>query len=247
MTRPWPLSTLHADSVRSIMFKASLGSVIICAGILLALSPGSLGAQTKTLEPERAIITAVTGSVTYVRSSQAPEPQPVTLFLSLEEGDRLNLAFDARVNVLFLARGLGETWHGPRTLLFQDGQLLAQTRGVWTREQRPNRLKSLVFEPQKALSQSILLSLLKQPDETVRATPPSTGISKNQAAEIEKTYAILRQEFGDDDVTPDLYRLSVLAGYGDHSRMQPLLQDLLSAYPDNPALLVWQQWVTAQD
>ncbi len=220
----------------------SMFAMACMASIFLASSrPG----HAKEIGPKHIIVTSVAGDITYVRSSESELPQAVTPFQKLAEGDTITLPLDAHMNVLFIARGLGETWQGPKTLLFQDGHLLAQIHGVWKRE-HPKLLKSLLFEPQKIMVDSVLLRILSQIGGTTRAIPVSREISKTETATIEKTYGILRKEFGDDDATPELYRLSVLAKYGQYDTMLPLLQNLLNSYPDNPILLGWQTWVESR-
>ena len=211
----------------------------------MALLTCSLSAYSKDVGPEQILVTAVTGDVTYVRPSESNEPQAVTLFLKLEEGDQVHLAADASVNVLFIVRGVGGTWQGPKTLLVQGGEILSQVHGTWERD-RPKLLKSLLFEPQKVLAESALVRLLGQLAGNTKTFLISREIPDDEAKNIEKTYGILRKGFGEDDATPDLYRLSVLAEYGQYHRMLPLLQDLLNVYRDNPVLLDWQQWVESR-
>jgi hypothetical protein len=107
-------------------------------------------------------------------------------------------------------------------------------------------LKSLLFEPQKILAKSALLRLNEQIGPTPRTIPVIREIPKTEAVTIEKTYTVLRKEFGENDATPDLYRLSVLAEYGQYERMLPLLKDLLTIHPNNPILLAWQKWVDSR-
>jgi len=229
----------------SIIHTRALWSGLALACIAFIFLTYSGPAHAKELKPKHIIVTAVSGDVTYVRSSESELPQAVTPFLKLEEGDTLTLPLDSSMSVLFVVRGLGEMWQGPKTLLFQDGHLLAQIHGVWTRE-HPKLLKSLLFEPQKILTDSTLLRILSQIGGTPRAIPVSREISKTETATIAKTYSILRKEFGDDDATPELYRLSALAKYGQYDAMLPLLQELLSSYPDNPILLGWQTWAESR-
>ena len=223
----------------------TLWSLLTLACIACVFLAYSLPAYAKEAEENHVIVTAVTGNVTYVRSSESELPQAVTPFLKLEEGDTLTLPLDSRMNVLFISRGLGETWQGPKALLFQDGLLLAHIQGVWKRD-RPKLLKSLLFEPQKILADSTLLRIISHVGGTTRAIPVLREIPKTETATIEKTYGILRKEFGDDDATPELYRLSALVKYGQYDEMLPLLQELLSSYPDNPILLGWQTWAESR-
>ncbi len=214
---------------------------LVCIPIMIFVysRPG----HAKEAGPEHVIVTAVTGDVTYVRSSESTNPQAVMPFLKLEEGDRLNLSLDASINVLFIARGLGETWQGPKTLLVQGGELLSQSQGTWARK-RPKLLKSLLFEPQKVLDQSALIRFISQPDGTPPPLPtPLPGFSE---PDIQKTYTILRKEFGENDTTPDLYLLSVLFEYGQYDRMLPLFQDLLATHRSNPILLDLKKWIESR-
>jgi hypothetical protein len=117
--------------------------------------------------------------------------------------------------------------------------------GEW-RKERPDLLRSLLFEPQKVLAKSALFSLALQAGATARALPVIRDIPENQVANIEKTESILRKEFGEEDATPDLYLLSILAEHGQYEQMGATLQNLLTMYPNNSVLLAWQKWANSR-
>jgi len=236
-------SQQHTFSGNDWRMLAALSVFIITLIVFIGIS---LPSEAKEIEPERLIVTGVTGDIIYIRPAESGESHPVTPFLALEDGDILTMAANAQLNVLFINRGIGETWRqGPKVLQVQSGQLLVQEQGEWQRK-RPQLLKSLLFEPQKILAKSALLRLNDQTGPTPRTIPVIREIPKTEAVTIEKTYSVLRKEFGENDATPDLYRLSVLAEYGQYDRMLPLLKDLLTIHPDNPILLAWQKWVDSR-
>lgn len=204
--------------------------VVIVLTVFLACSQAG---RAKEAAPEKAIVTAVQGDVTYSRPG-GPAGQPLVPFLQLEAGDTLTLPDNSSVTVLFIQRGLGETWHGPKILLFQDDRLLARSRGEWLK-QRPNLLKTLVFEPQNVLSDLALWG----------ASRPTREIPAKAAAIMEENYGVLREEFGEDDVTPDLYRLNLLSLYGQYDRMADLLRQRLEE-GENPVLRDLLQWVESR-
>jgi hypothetical protein len=211
---------------------------------VLLLFTGAPGAA-KERAPETLIVTEVRGNVTYVRSAESEEPQPVIPFLTLEDHDLLTLPVGARINLLYINRGLGESWQGPKKLRIESGQCYVLKDGEW-RNERPDLLRSLLFEPQKVLAKSALFSLALQAGATARALPVIREIPENKVASIEKTESILRKEFGEGDATPDLYLLSVLAEHGQYKRMGATLRNLLTIYPDNPILLSWQRWIDSR-
>lgn len=212
--------------------------------VVLLLLTGVPGAAKESV-PETLIVTAVQGDVTYTRTTETEALQAVYPFLKLEDQDLLTLPAGAQINLLYINRGLGETWQGPKTLQITSGQCYVLEGGEW-RKERPHLLKSLLFEPQKALANSALFSLALQTGATTRALPVIREIPENKTATIEKTESILRKEFGEGDATPDLYLLSVLAEHGQYERMGAALQNLLTLYPNNPVLLSWQKWVNSR-
>jgi hypothetical protein len=160
----------------------------------------------------------------------------------LQEGDLLTVAANARIHLLFIDRGIQESWQGQKVLKVEVNGCLVQVRGAWQKG-RPNELKPLLFEPQKVLQESVLLAFNRRKDLTLRAFPVVRELTEKVAADIEQSYAKLRKQFGDNDVTPELYLLSVFADYQEYSRMQNLLDTLLEVYPENAILTQWQTWV----
>jgi hypothetical protein len=217
----------------------------LLAVVVLLLLTGAPGTAKKERAPETLIVTAVKGDVTYIRTTETEEPQAVYPFLKLEDQDLLTVPAGARINLLYINRGLGETWQGPKTLQIESSQCYVLEGGEW-RKERPDLLRSLLFEPQKVLAKSALFSLAFQAGATARALPVLQEIPETKVASIEKTESILRKEFGEGDATPDLYLLSILAEHGQYERMGATLQNLLTMYPNNSVLLAWQKWVNSR-
>jgi hypothetical protein len=209
--------------------------------VLLAGIGGSAALAKSAEEAETALITGIIGEVTYVRSTESSVPRLVQPFMTLQAGDELTLPDGAQLNVLFINRGIGETWQGPKELQYQPGQLLTKIFGEW-RKDRPKllKLKSLLFEPQKFLSTSGLLG------EQQPALKPPSAPPKDWTGLIDKTYSILQKEFGEGDLTPEMYLLSIYEKYGQYDRMTEVLSGLLERFPENPILLSWQKLVEAK-
>lgn len=76
----------------------------------------------------------------------------------------------------------------------------------------------------------------------IRAFPVLRELPEKKATEIKKTHAELQERFGADDATPEFYRLSAFAKYGEYAEVHQIIETLLEKYPDNSVLKQWEKW-----
>jgi hypothetical protein len=80
-------------------------------------------------------------------------------------------------------------------------------------------------------------------------SPAKRDITENSEARIEKareTYRNLRGHCRDDDITPELLLIGVLAGESRYGEMEKAVAEALKRQPDNDALKSLQEWIRTQ-
>jgi hypothetical protein len=73
--------------------------------------------------------------------------------------------------------------------------------------------------------------------------------SEEERAEIataKENYRNLRNQAKDDDLTPELYLLGILANYDQFEEMGKVIKDALKKQPDNEVLKKLEEWVKTQ-
>lgn len=173
--------------------------------VLIASSlAGAAGAQ-------EVMLTQVAGDVRVSGKAGARAAVP---FLKLYEGDTITLAANARVQLVYLAKGRQEIWKGPGDVV------------VGTQEGRSPSL-----EPQTSqLPPLILKQLAKTPavgQQGKTGMVMVRGLGDLEALDrLDKDYADFRASAAPDDVTPEVFLLSGLLEYQDYERARKVLAGL---------------------
>jgi hypothetical protein len=221
-----------------------------CIGLsfLLIVLFGEVLARAQESSSKGAIVTYITGDVTYQNKTEQPEPSPVIAFMRMLQGDVLTLPAESEIKILFLKTGHQETWKGETVLKVEDTGCLVQKEEVWVK-QDPPQVKSLMFQQEeaKAITNPSLPLPFRGVVPNVRAFPVLREFSGKKAAEIKKTHTELQEQFGSDDATSEFYRLSAFAKYGQYAEIQQIIKALLEKYPDNSVLKQWEEWAKKQE
>jgi hypothetical protein len=181
--------------------------------VLIALS------LTGVASAQVAMLTQVAGDV---RASGKDGARPAVPFMKVNEGDRLTLAANARVQMVYLAKGRQEIWKG------------AGAVDVGAQEGRSASLKAEASQ----ISPIILKQLTKTPAAGQHA---KTGMvmlrSLDDLADMDRLdqdYATFRAAAPPDDTTPEVFLLSALLDAGDITRARKLIEDLRAKQSAEP-------------
>lgn len=192
-----------------------------CGALLLTLISGM------ALATEIAMVTAVSGAVE-LQAAGAASAMPLEAFVKLREGDRLQLAEVARVQLVFFQGGREEVWQGAGKLLLGDAASSVTAGNL----QQQSRLLPRVLVKQ--------LARTPEPDGQVRAGMvrlrgmPAGGTLES----VENNYAELRSKAEAEDRNPELY---LLAGYfelREFDKLKQLLSRLDEQTPGNSEVAV---------
>lgn len=172
------------------------------------------------------IVTAVQGNISY--TSGQDKAKPVISFMKVRAGDRLDVPQDGMVQIAYFQGGKQETWRGPAKVQ------LEATGGKADKDAPQPAIKQLppVVVQNLAHSPSVIADIRNRTGMFVVRATPAPGKLK----EITDTYAALRKDAEESDVTPELY---LLAAYHDmklYREFKPVLEDMLRRQPNNPEI-----------
>jgi hypothetical protein len=211
---------MPSDATRATFIRAARGWRRICGGwaVMLAVLL-SLPAQA-----DEALVTLVQG---VVRVSVGQQPHaPVTPFMKLRAGDRLELADAARVRLLYGQTGRQETWNGAVVLQVGAG---ATTRVSGTAQAEVKQVPSAALT-RLARADDVLADMRTR---TGMVVIRSGGLLE-QLREAESVYRELRAQAADDDVAPELYLVSALYELKLYKDIPEVIEDILCRQPGNP-------------
>ncbi len=186
--------------------------------------------------PDVGLINQVAGEVSYVSGSGAGKVQA---FMKMRQGDRFTVAAGAQLKVVYFQNGRQETWRGPAG--FKSGAAHSEplAGAVYEVANLP------VGVPQKIQRIPELLQMAKLGGIQVRGATPKQRASLEQQAEVSAaraTYAQLRQQVAQDDITPELYLFTVLQDYLLYDDMKAVADEMLRKQPANPEAQQLSEW-----
>lgn len=166
---------------------------------------------TGTAWAQAVMLTQVAGEVT---ASGKGGAQPAVPFLKLDEGDKLTLGKNARVQMVYLGNGRQEVWKG-------DGQV-----EVGSREGRSPSLKAETSQlPALIVNQLKKTPAVGQQGRTGMVMLRSLD-DLDAAERLDKEYADFRASAAADDTTPEVFLLTGLLDLKEYERAKKVLGDL---------------------
>jgi len=199
------------------------------------------GVQAQTSSPDVAMVTKLSGPATYWNKGEQKQPAPVQAFMKVRQGDYFKIPPESTLQILYFASGRQETWKGPVTLL--AGPEESKIEG-----KMPPSSPEVKLLPAR-VGKRIDCAPLPLPRSSVRYSGviqtmgPLCAEARKDLKDAESIYQSLRQQVATDDLTPELYYLSVLAEYQQYPEMEKLLNSMLAKRPGDPALKRMQDWV----
>ncbi len=190
----------------------------------LALAALLLASPTFAADPDSGMITLLQGNASYASGND--KGKPAISFMKLRSGDKLTLAADARMQVVYFANGRQEAWRGAAQLEIGATESRAVTPGV---SAEVKQLPAIALQ-QLTRAPNVMNDLKNRTGMVfVRALP-----TREKLRELDDTYAALRKEAAAEDITPELYLLSGLQELKLYQDMKEVLEQMRQRQPDNP-------------
>jgi hypothetical protein len=215
------------------------------------------GATAQTAAADVGLVTKVSGQATYWNQDECQQPSSVQAFMKVRRGDRLELAPAASLTLLYFGSGRQETWKGPATLVagdtestaLGDRQPLPQPEVRILPVKASKRIAAVPLSPSSPGKSGAIqtMSARSVPTPTIKApAAPVSGDVQMKIKEARQVYQDLKKSASTDDITPELYFVSVLAEYKQFGDMDIVVDAMLRKRPGDPALKELKAWGRAQ-
>ena len=222
-------------------------------GMVLLFNP-SFAAQAPP--PETGLVTHVSGNVTYRNDTGKGKPAKAQAFMKTWHNDRFNLEKGATTTLIYFSSGRQETWSGPVVVRIGRKQGHVVTGKGPHQEPRVRTIPGMVARgidrstlPLKRSRSGVRMIRGDPSDPKQRHAPQSRALNGWERREIEaakKTCAELKAQVGEQDITPEIYLLSVLGRYGQYAEMDEIISALLKSNPRNETLKELREWVRSR-
>jgi hypothetical protein len=214
-------------------------TILVFVLLTVALSGALAMAQAPRLV---CLVAAVAGQASL---SPADGPKkPLELFTRLREGERVELARGAEVQLAFLQLGQRETWTGPATVLIAAaGGQSPDSAAPPVVEKLPGKVRPASGEASSILSQAgeQATAQVKTREVTLPEDRPLSEEERAQLAEFDGQVAQWRATVAPGDVGPDIALLEELTRLEQRRRVLEEVRRLRQAYPDNAALAAFEE------
>lgn len=188
-----------------------------------------------------AVINQLIGEVTYDAAGTAPVAR-ARAFMRARHGDRYMIPAGGSLRILYLSNARQETWRGPATLR-------VVTVGSEAISGRPFEVITLpVAVSQKMSRLPDMVQGARLGGITVRGGGGGRrpGPVPTEVREAQALYKVLRSQSSTDDVTPELYLLSVLQEYGYSEEMGPVADEIFRRQSNSPEARELAQWAKSR-
>lgn len=220
---------------RAEYWEASMKRTSMAA--VLALASGVVLAQDL---PDAGLLNQVRGDVTY--AAEGGQARRARAFMKVREGDRFSVPAGATARLVYFQGGRQESWMGPAA--FRVGTQASQASSG-----TPEVAVLPAAVPVKIAKLPEMVQAARLGGVTVRGVAPRVQPTAQEQAELtvaRDTYRHLRGSASEDDVTPELYLLSVLQEQRRYGDMPPLLDAMARRQPLSPEMLEFQEWVKSR-
>ncbi len=218
-------------SIRS----AWLMTLTLVLGVGMLSHPGQPLAQESV---DVGLVNQMTGAVTYLAGNAPGFGMPSRAFMRVRLGDRFTVADGASLRLIYFSSGRQETWQGPASLRAGSVGSVLQTG-------KPPVVVALpVSVPQRMARVPDLVQGARLGGIVVRGGARGR-VAAPASPELERArglYRTMREDTSADDVTPELYLLSVLQEHGQLDEIESITRDMLKRQPDTPEVKELAKW-----
>lgn len=189
-----------------------------------------------------ALINMVSGDVAYV--PQTGTPGKVQPFMTVRDGDRINVAAGGQVRIVFFEGARQELWAGRAS--FRAGKTATEPISGTATETR--NLPTGV--PQRLARIPELIQSSKFGGSRLRG-----GLTRQQKASLDQQAALaqaravyekMRQDMPADDITPELYLYAALYEFLVYDEMKAVVTAMRRKQPDNQDVKALDGWLTSR-
>lgn len=194
---------------------------------VLIFSPFRLFAQD---QQDVGLITEISGKVFYSSGDAKSSVSEAMVFMKLRNNDRLKISEKSSLAVLYQANGLREVWTGPIEIkIGEEGSTVTEGQARSSKsETLPVTVSDKVFMASE-LDRAGAIS--KSGIRVVRSASETPESRLKQGLE---RYGKMKADYGEKDITPDLYLISLYLELGKKQDMERQISEMKKKWPGNP-------------
>ncbi len=200
------------------------------------------------------LITQLSGPVTYWNQEEQKEPVPAKAFMKIRQGDNFKLGEAGSLTLLYFSSGRQEIWKGPATVVAGatgsaagDQKSAAPEVKLISTKATKQLAGTPLFLPRSSTGVSGGIQTMTPEGLAPAGTPVLLSAeAQRQIKEAEGIYQGLSKTAAANDVTPELYLLSVLGKYGQYAEMDKLADIMLRKKPGDQDLKDLKAWVQSK-
>jgi hypothetical protein len=234
--------------------------ILICCLALVVILPVLETSARAAAAPDVGLITNLSGEVTYWNKQEKRPPAKAIAFLKTRQGDIFKLPEGAALQLIYFAGGRQETWKGPVTVKVGEGEGRAadkrphcppEVKVISSKVAKRMKASPVVVARTKAQTSGISQGMGEQTREVgviptmaprrvpalLPAPKPLTAAARADVAQAEGVYDRLKKNAKANDITPEIYLLSVYAEYGLYGKMVQVIDAGLAKKPGEAKLL----------
>lgn len=208
---------------------------------LLWLAFGLFLAQEACAQVDVGLVNQVTGGVTYTSAKDAVA-HGVQAYGRVRHGDKISVPAGAELKISYFTGNRQEVWKGPASFVAatEGGELLKGNKPEVVQlapvvSQKLARIPELMGTSR--IGGIVVRALTVRPDATQRETEVAEAIS---------AYEKLRATSAENDVTPELFLISVLIDNEMYADVKWVAQELVKRQPNNEEYNKFARWAESQ-
>lgn len=189
------------------------------------------------------LVNLVSGDAAYASGASRAK---ASAYMKIREGDRFTLAPGAQLRLTYFQGGRQETFSGPARFTAGKAESAVQSGAQPQVTTLPSGTSQRIAQTPELLA---IAKLGRAGGVSVRSGFRIKPLTPEQEAEIAQArtdYQRLRKDAPDNDLTPELYLLTVLDDYRQYDEMKKLVADLKRRQPDNPDVAALAEWVDSK-
>ena len=212
----------------------------VCVGLAVAVAAAAAWAQSGM---DVGLVNGISGAPAY--QSQGVPAGKAKAYMRVREGDRFNVPAGTWLRLVYFQGGRQETWTGPAS--FRAGHSKSDDAGGAV----PQIATLPIVAPQKMarvpdLVQSAMLAGVTVRGGAASKHPTLDAQERADVAQAREAYGGLRAQAAADDITPELYLMSVLHEYSLYDDMRGLIDQMQLRQPESEVVRDLARWVQAR-
>lgn len=214
-----------------MIYFRSISLLFISFIFVFFVSAYSLFAEEKE---DVGLITEISGKVSYSSGDAKADMSEAMVFMKVRKNDRLKVAGNSSLTLLFQTNGLREVWKGPLEIRVGEESSTVTEGQASASATKTENLPVMVSD--KVFMASELDKSGRMGKSGIRVVRSGTDTPESRLKDGLERYQKMKAVYGEKDIIPDLYLLTLYNELGKPDEMERHLSEMKRKWPGNPEL-----------